>query len=75
MRYGANKGKYECEVQFESDTSGSNVTMPLGDEVSRRLLAIVAEELMKASKEVAEALTNEVIAAPGKLLGSDDAHA
>ena len=67
-RHGANQDKYECEVQFQSERNGSNVTMPLGDEVSRRLLAIVADELLKASKEVAASMTTDIIVAGGRTL-------
>ena len=58
--YGPNKGRYTGKVYFGTDHSAS-VEIPLGDELSRRVLEVCADEVVRAGNAVAAAMTSQVI--------------
>ncbi len=69
-RYGALKGQYVGKVSFVSGT-GAEVRIPLDDTLSRKVLAVCAEEVVAAGKSVAGVLVQDVIDS-NKLLPSNE---
>ena len=58
--------QYEGEIEYAG--SAGKVTINLTDQVSRKILAVVADQLVESSKQVAHNLTAEVIANAGRAL-------
>jgi hypothetical protein len=53
---------YIATVEYRTHGE-ADITMPLGPQIAQRLLEIVADELVKASKAIANNLTSEIITA------------
>lgn len=54
-------------------SGGSEVSLSLGDEASRRILAVIAEELVASSKAIADMMVRDVIETSGlQLEGPSD---
>jgi hypothetical protein len=60
--YGPSKGQFVGRVYFENDYNAS-VEIPLSDEVSRKVLAVCAEQVVQAGKDTAAMIVAEVIEA------------
>lgn len=59
--YGPNEGKLEGEITFKNPRG--KVQLVLNDEISQRLLAIVADGVVESSREIAVSLTAQVLTA------------
>ena len=64
--YGPREGQYECIVTYQGDY-GSAVKLQLQPEMTKRVLALVAEEMVRATQQVATDLTAEIIRADQQL--------
>lgn len=58
--YGRNKGRLTGRVFFQNELDAA-VQIPLDEEMSRRVLAVCAEEVTKAGNQVATLLTEQVM--------------
>ena len=57
--YGVNKDRYTGSVEFANEHG--TVEINLGPEVAEKILAVVADQLVESSKEIAANLTAEII--------------
>lgn len=57
--YEAGRNTFKGKIKY--NTSNGAVEMRLGPDVATRILAIIADELVKESKEIATTLTAEVL--------------
>lgn len=54
-----NPDSYRGEIEFAGNAG--KITVPLNDTLSRRVLAVCADEIVEAGKTTAQALTAETI--------------
>lgn len=66
VRWGNNEGKLEGSILFVSPSE--EVKIALNDEISNKLLAIVADGVVEASREIAQNLTSQILLENKKLL-------
>lgn len=59
IEWGADKGRLQGEIEYQGDKGKVTVTLSAAD--CERLLPVVAEAIVGASREVAEMLTKEAL--------------
>ncbi len=59
--YGPNKGRLSGKVEFTGQNGA--VVLPLDDDLSKQVIAVCADSLVRASKDLANNLTAEIISA------------
>ena len=59
IKYGAQAGTYEGQVKFVGGSG--DISLNLDDTMTKRVLSICADEIVSSSRQVAEALTAEVV--------------
>lgn len=59
VAYGPNKGKFTGKIRFANDRNRIEMTLP--DDMSDRLLKVVADSLVDSAKELATELTSECV--------------